>query len=88
MRSPAGIRCRRGFLFAVSAYLQWPELIVFCVQFATEFTSAAAPRTVLQAAAVRAQLTKTTVTSFRTMIAPPFFMRNDHGRGYGCLSTP
>jgi len=62
-------------------------LIVFCVQFATEFTSAAAPRTVLQAANPTTPPIKTTVTSFPTMIASPFWVRNDHGRWNGCLST-
>jgi hypothetical protein len=35
---------------------------------------------VLQPASPRTPLIKTTVTSFRTMIAPPFGLRNDHGR--------
>src|SRR5207244_1652761 len=69
------------------SYLQWPVLIVFWVQFATEFTSAAAPRTVLQPAIVNALPIRTTVTSFRTMIAPPFCVRNEHDRSYGCLSS-
>jgi hypothetical protein len=34
-------------------YLQLPELMVFCVQLATELTSCAAPRTVLHAATAR-----------------------------------
>src|SRR5207245_2505628 len=68
-------------------YLQRPVLIVFCVQLAAEFTSAAAPRTVLQPASTRTPLIKTTVTSFRTMIAPPFGYGNDHGRCDRCLST-
>src|SRR6266536_306363 len=61
--------------------------MVFSVQLATEFTSAAAPRTVLQPAIVRALPIRTTVTSFRTMIAPPFCVRNEHDRSYGCLSS-
>jgi hypothetical protein len=61
--------------------------IVFSVQVATEFTSAAAPRTVLHAAIVSAPPIRTAVTSFRTMIAPLFCLWNDHGRCYGLLSS-
>src|SRR5436190_205905 len=97
MRSPAGSDAGGAFFLLdpetssgrrfSDRYLQWPVLIVFSVQLATEFTSAAAPRTVLQPAIVRALPTKTTVTSFRTMIAPPFCVRNNHDRSYGCLSS-
>jgi hypothetical protein len=60
---------------------------VFSVHVATEFTSAAAPRTVLHAAIVSAPPIRTAVTSFRTMIAPLFCLWNDHGRCYGLLSS-
>jgi hypothetical protein len=43
---------------------QLPPLIVFSVQFATELTSRAAPRTVLHAASASAVLIKTTVVIF------------------------
>jgi hypothetical protein len=48
------------------------------VQLAAELTSAAAPRTVLQAAIVRAAVTNTVATSFWTIIAPPLDVRNDN----------
>jgi hypothetical protein len=38
--------------------------MVFCVQLASEFTSAAAPRTVLQPAIETAATAKTTATTF------------------------
>jgi hypothetical protein len=45
-------------------YLQFCPFIVFSVQFATEFTSRAAPRTVLHAARAIADPITTTVTAF------------------------
>src|SRR5438270_11799643 len=58
-------------LFVYRAYLQvWP-LSEFSVQFATEFTSRAAPRTVLHAAAASAAPIKSTVAVFWNMICPP-----------------
>lgn len=48
----------------VNAQLQLFPFIVFSVQFATELTSRAAPRTVLQAAAVSASASKATVVAF------------------------
>jgi hypothetical protein len=44
-----------------------PPSIVFSVQFATEFTSWAAPRTVLQAAVASAAVISAAVTSFWIM---------------------
>ena len=46
--------------------------IVFSVQFATELTSLAAPRTVLQAAAARASATMPTVVIFWSIDTSPF----------------
>jgi hypothetical protein len=47
-------------------------LIVFSVQLATELTSRAAPRTVLQAATVSAMPNRTTVVTFWSISASPF----------------
>jgi hypothetical protein len=47
-------------------------LIVFSVQLATELTSRAAPRTVLQAATVSAIPNRTTVVTFWSISASPF----------------
>ena len=43
---------------------QRPPCMVFCVQFAAEFTSAAAPRTVLHAATARHAPTSNRVVNF------------------------
>jgi len=43
---------------------QLPPFMVFSVQLATEFTSLAAPRTVLQAATARAKPSNATVANF------------------------
>jgi hypothetical protein len=48
----------------VNAYLQPLPFIVFSVQLATEFTSLAAPRTVLQAATASAIPRIATVVTF------------------------
>jgi hypothetical protein len=60
-------------------YLQRPLLIVFWVQFAIEFTSAAAPRTVLHAAIARLPTIVTAIINVRTMVVSPLTLRNDHG---------
>jgi hypothetical protein len=57
---------------------QRPPCIAFSVQLAAELTSAAAPRTVLQAAIPSAPPISNTVTSLRTIVAPPFWNRNDN----------
>jgi hypothetical protein len=49
-------------------YLQPFPFIVFSVQFATEFTSRAAPRTVLHAATVSAIPSRTTVVIFWSIL--------------------
>jgi hypothetical protein len=68
MKNPAGAYASAGFFFVRSArgggYLHCPVLIVFSVQLATELTSWAAPRTVLQATMVRHAPTNATATSF------------------------
>jgi hypothetical protein len=48
---------------AAETYLQVPLFIVFSVQFATDCTSSAAPRTVLQAAIARHAPAITTATN-------------------------
>jgi hypothetical protein len=48
------------------------------VQLAAEFTSAAAPRTVLQPAIVSDATTNTTATIFWTIIAPPLDIQSDN----------
>jgi hypothetical protein len=47
---------------------QLPPFIVFCVQLATELTSRAAPRTVLQAAIAKATPINPTVMAFWNMV--------------------
>jgi hypothetical protein len=68
MKNPAGAKASTGFFFVRSArgggYLHCPVLIVFSVQFATELTSLATPRTVLHAAMARHAATNATATSF------------------------
>src|SRR5687767_8119178 len=61
--------------------------MAFSVQLAAEFTSAAAPRTVLHAARAMQPPAIRTVIIFRTMVTPPSIVRNDHGRGQVALST-
>ena len=56
-----------AFFLSAAAYLQWPVFIVFSVQLATEFTSAAAPRTVLHAATARLPRTSVLITRARTI---------------------
>lgn len=53
-------------------YLQPLPFIVFSVQFATELTSRAAPRTVLQAATLSAIPSRTTVVTFWSILVSPF----------------
>jgi hypothetical protein len=53
--------------------------IAFCVQFATEFTSAAAPRTVLHEAIARLPTMTAATNNFRTIVVPPLTLRNDNG---------
>src|SRR6185369_6656266 len=50
----------------------------FSVHVAAEFTSAAAPRTVLHATIASDAATIPTATNFRTIVAPPFGLRNDN----------
>jgi hypothetical protein len=62
-------RCRRGQIAtqmkASGGETQhWLPFIAFSVQFATEFTSRAAPRTVLHAAVASAAVISAAVTSF------------------------
>jgi hypothetical protein len=59
-----------GLLFSerLECAQQFPPFIAFWVQLATEFTSDAAPRTVLHAASTSAPPTKAIVTNFCTMI--------------------
>ena len=52
--------------------------MAFWVQLAAEFTSAAAPRTVLQAAIVSDAPINATAISFWTIVAPPLNVRNDN----------
>jgi hypothetical protein len=65
-------------------YLQRPVLIVFSVQFATEFTSAAAPRTVLHAATVSPLTTVAAMTKSRTIVV----LRNTYGTTMAGLGAP
>src|SRR4051812_48689683 len=53
---------------------RWVPLIAFSVQFATEFTSRAAPRTVLQAASTSAAPISATVVTFWNIVCPPGLM--------------
>jgi len=53
--------------------------MAFSVQLAAEFTSAAAPRTVLQPATTSAAVVSVMAISLRTMVVPSFWLRNDHG---------
>ena len=55
-----------------------PPCIAFSVQVAAEFTSAAAPRTVLHATIASDAATIPTATNFRTIVAPPFKFRNNN----------
>jgi hypothetical protein len=55
-----------------------PPCIAVSVQLAAEFTSAAAPRTVLQATIASDAARTPTATNFRTIVAPPFDIRNDN----------
>jgi hypothetical protein len=65
-QSPAGAN-RRGFILPGMEVQQRPPWIAFSVQFAAEFTSAAAPRTVLHAASAMQVPTSNAVTSFDFM---------------------
>jgi hypothetical protein len=55
-----------------------PPCIAFSVQLAAEFTSVAAPRTVLHATIVSDAATIITAANFRTIVAPPFDTWNDN----------
>jgi hypothetical protein len=71
-------RSAGAFFLSVAAYLQRPVLIVFSVQLAIEFTSAAAPRTVLQAATARLPTIVAAMSNVRTIFVPPLPLWNDN----------
>ncbi|WP_162789296.1 hypothetical protein [Sphingomonas ginsengisoli (ex An et al. 2013)] len=62
-------------------------MIVFWVHVAAELRSAAAPRTVLQAASASEPTIKPSATTVFTMIIPLLKKRNDHGPDHIALST-
>src|SRR5262245_38641087 len=56
----------------VAGRQQFPPLMAFSVQFAADFTSSPAPRTVLQAATAKAAPTITNDVILRTMLVAPY----------------
>src|SRR3954462_10318761 len=78
---------RNGCLSTDQAYLQVFPLIVFSVQFATEFTSRAAPRTVLHAAAASAAPIRSTVAAFWNIFVL-LFRPSTRMRGKGSIPPP
>ena len=73
---PAGSFFTLAWLSASAQHLA--PCIAFSVQVAAEFTSVAAPRTVLQAAIVSAAATSAAETTFWTIVAPPFEVPNNN----------
>jgi hypothetical protein len=86
MKNPAGA-IRRGSFLACGACQHFPPCIAVSVQLAAEFTSAAAPRTVLHPAIVSDATTNTAATIFWTIIAPPLDTGTTMNHRNGCLST-
>jgi hypothetical protein len=72
----------------VATAQQLPPLMAFSVQFATEFTSDAAPRTVLHAASAKQHPIVSAVTSFETIDRPPYVSGTINGRwAWLCLAA-